>query len=191
MPSARSRAACTRLMALTRMPACSLRRSVAKPDEGRAPPSDRAGRVHIVTESLPLGRPPLGRQPLGRLPLGGLPLGRLPLERPPLERPPLGRQPLGRLPLGRMPLGRMPLGRPPHGRPPLGRPPLGRPPHGRPPLGRLPHGRLPHRRPPLARASSGCVSLVSYVACVRICMISLISRLYLNYPCNLENAHFY
>ena len=34
MPSARSRAACTRLMALTRGSACFLRRSVAKPVEG-------------------------------------------------------------------------------------------------------------------------------------------------------------
>jgi hypothetical protein len=100
MPSASSRAACTRLMALTRTPACSLRRSVAKPDEGRAPPSDRAGRVHIVTESLPLGRPPLGRQPLGRLHLGRLPLGRLPLRRLPLRRTPIGRPPIGRPLLG-------------------------------------------------------------------------------------------
>ena len=141
MPSARSRAACKRLMALTRGPACSLRRSVAKPVEGGR---DRAGRV-LVAPSTCGRRRPLGRRPLGRT--DARRSGRLPLGRLPLGRSPLGRPPLGRLPLGSPPLGRSPLGRLPHGCPPHGRPPLGRPPHGRPPLGRSPHndGRtLPH-----------------------------------------------
>ena len=136
MSSARSRAACKRLMALTRGPVCSLRSSVAKPVEGGR---DRAGRV-LLAPSTCIRRRPLGRWPHGHSPHGHSPLGsRAPAAPAPAARAPAAREPAAaQEPAARTPAARMPAARTPAARMPAARMPAARTHAARMPAARTP-----------------------------------------------------
>jgi hypothetical protein len=174
MPSARSRAACTRLMALTHRLACSLRRSDATLVEGG---SDRAT---VLAESLPrdmlAARYACREICLPRDMLAGYTPRMLAarahaartLARPPLSSTARVRAAPGRAMRDVIARARCPAGRESEASTRL---PFGRPPLRRSPLARSLLARLPLRRPPLGPLPLICISVacVLPVSCLQQC----------------------